>query len=85
MKGRIVCSLAGRDKGCFMAVVEEKEGKVFVCDGRERPLERPKLKNIKHIKPTNSYLNEEQLKTNRSLRRALNEYSGKVLCIKEEN
>ena len=85
MIGRIVCSLAGRDKGCFMAVVAVKEERVFVCDGRERPLERPNPKNIKHIKPTNSRLDEEQLKTNRSLRRALNEYSGKVLCIKEEN
>lgn len=85
MIGRIVCSLAGRDKDCFMVVMELKEDKVFVCDGKHRPLERPKLKNIKHIKLTNSYLKEEQFKTNRSLRRALNEYSGKVLCIKEEN
>ena len=85
MIGRIICSLAGRDKDSFMVVVDVKEDKIFVCDGKERPLERPKLKNIKHIKLTNSYLSEEQFATNRSLRRSLNEYSGKVLCIKEEN
>ncbi len=85
MIGRIVCSVAGRDKGCFMTVLEMEKGRALVCDGKQRPLERPKAKNMKHLKFTNSYLNEEQLATNRSLRRALKEYSGKVLCIKEEN
>lgn len=84
MIGRIVCSVAGRDKGCFMAVLEMDKGKAFVCDGKARPLEKPKAKNIKHLKFTNVNLTKEQLATNRSLRRALNEYSGKVLCIKEE-
>ncbi len=85
MIGRIACSMAGRDKGCFMVVLDTKEGKAFVCDGKHRPLERPKLKNIKHLKFTNAYLEKKQFATNRSLRRALNEYAGKVLCIKEEN
>ena len=49
MVGQIVCSKAGRDKGYFMVVVEEGDGFVFVCDGKERPLERPKRKNIKHL------------------------------------
>ncbi|MBQ8203639.1 MAG: KOW domain-containing RNA-binding protein [Clostridia bacterium] len=85
MIGRIVCSKAGRDKDCFMAVIRCEEGKAFVCDGKRRPLERPKGKNIKHLKFTNTYLDREQMATNRSLRRALNDIRGNVLCIKEEN
>jgi len=71
MIGQIVCSKAGRDKGYFMVVVEEKEGFVFVCDGKERPLERPKRKNIKHIAFTNTVLEKESSITNKQLRKAL--------------
>ena len=71
MVGRIVCSKAGRDKGYFMVVVEEGDGFVFVCDGKERPIERPKRKNIKHIAFTNTVLEEESSITNKQLRKAL--------------
>ena len=71
MYGRIVCSKAGRDKGMFMVVVGCKEKALLVCDGKERPIERPKLKNIKHLAVTNSSLEEKQFATNRSLRRSL--------------
>ena len=85
MIGRIVCSRAGRDKDSFMVVVGLEEGRALVCDGKARPLENPKIKNIKHLNFTNSYLEKEQFATNRSLRRSLREYSDDVLCIKEEN
>ncbi len=74
MIGRIVCSKAGRDKGYFMVIVK-KEGKfVFVCDGKERPLERPKKKNEKHLKFTNTVLETDSFKTNKSLKKALAVY-----------
>ncbi len=76
MIGRIVCSKAGRDKGKFMVVVRSDDGCLYVCDGKERPLSRPKKKNIKHIAVTNSSLNENQFVTDRSLRRALAQYRG---------
>ncbi len=82
MRGQIVCSKSGRDKGRFMAVVEDCGGTVLVCDGKERPLERPKRKNIKHIALTKSCLDEENLMSNRSLRRALKVYNGE--SIREE-
>ena len=44
---------------------------VLLSDGKERPLERPKRKNIKHIFPTTVCLTEEMMKTNRSLKHAL--------------
>ena len=74
MVGRIVCSKAGRDKGCFMVVVESEENYVLVCDGKERPLERPKRKNIKHLQFTNTVLGNESYKTNKQLKKALAVY-----------
>ena len=71
MIGRIVCSKAGRDKTYFLAVVKEEAGFLYVCDGKERPLERPKKKNAKHLKLTNTVLKEDSLKSNKSLRTAL--------------
>lgn len=83
MKGQIVCSKSGRDKGYFMVIVEQEEGIAFVCDGKERPLERPKRKNIKHLSFTNTILEEDSYKTNKSLRKALACYKG-LANVKEE-
>ena len=71
MIGQIVYSKAGRDKGYFLVVVKESENVVSVCDGKERPLERPKQKNTKHICFTKTVLSEECFKTNKSLRKSL--------------
>ena len=71
MVGRIVCSKAGRDKGYFMVIVESGKDYVFVCDGKERPLERPKRKNVKHLQFTNTVLSANSFQTNKSLRKSL--------------
>ena len=83
MVGRIVCSKAGRDKGYFMVVVDCRENFVFVCDGKERPLERPKRKNKKHLQFTNTVLSEKSYNTNKALRKALAVYSD-TATFKEE-
>ncbi len=83
MEGRIVCSKAGRDKGYFMVVLKEREGYLLVCDGKERPLERPKLKNPKHIFFTGTFLDKDSYKTNKSLRKALAVYRDSAK-LKEE-
>ncbi len=74
IRGTIVCSKAGRDKGCFMVVVDVIETQVYLCDGKERPVERPKKKNVKHIFLTDRVLADDQLHTNRSIRHALNDF-----------
>ena len=74
MVGQIVCSKCGRDKNYFMVIVEETENTVYVCDGKERPLERPKKKNVKHISRTASVLEPDCFKTNKSLRKSLAVY-----------
>ena len=79
MVGRIVCSKSGRDKGYFLVVVKEEDGFLFVCDGKERPLSRPKLKNPKHLALTNTVLGISSYSTDKSLRRALAVYRDSVL------
>lgn len=71
MVGSVVISKAGRDKTKVMVVVEETENYLLVCDGKERPVERPKRKNPKHLKLTGLHLKAHQLETNRALRKAL--------------
>lgn len=73
-KGTVVISKAGRDKGYFMVVLEEADGYVMVADGKERPLDRPKRKNPRHLQKTNQKLPLEQL-TNKKLRTALRNQS----------
>ena len=74
MVGRVVISKAGRDKEKAEVIVEETENYLLVCDGKERPVERPKRKNPKHLKLTNTYLEAQQLETNRAIRKALKEF-----------
>ena len=71
MVGRVVISNAGRDKTKLMVVVKETENYLLVCDGKERPVTRPKRKNPKHLQFTNTSLEAHQLETNRALRKAL--------------
>ena len=70
-RAAVVRSAAGRDKGRLLAVVRAENAAVFVCDGKERPLNRPKRKNIRHVTPTQAALLEDALANDRVLRRAL--------------
>ena len=79
MVGRIVCSKSGRDKGYFLVVIKEEDGFLLVCDGKERPLSRPKKKNPKHLALTNTVLDDSSYSTDKSLRRALAIYRDSVL------
>ncbi|MBQ4119746.1 MAG: KOW domain-containing RNA-binding protein [Clostridia bacterium] len=74
MIGRIVCSKAGRDKGYFMVIVKTEGNFLYVADGKERKLERPKRKNAKHLTFTNTVLANDSFKTNKQLKKALAVY-----------
>ena len=69
-KGSVVVSKAGRDKGYLLAVVGNEKDFGLVADGKERPLERPKRKNPKHLAKTAMTVSLENI-TNRGLRKAL--------------
>jgi len=71
-RGDVVRALRGRDKDSLLAVVAADENGILLCDGKKRPLERPKKKNLCHIASTDYRLPEQDLLHNRPLRRALN-------------
>lgn len=82
--GTVIISKAGRDKGRFMVVTEVMSDKVAVIDGKERPIERPKLKNIKHIAYTRYKISEYDMAADSRLRKALNLLSDKAEASGEE-
>ena len=73
--GLVVYSRAGRDQGEFLAVVGQEGECLLLCNGKDRPLERPKKKNRKHVGLTNTVLDNGSMSTNRSLRRTLKSFS----------
>ena len=75
MVGEIVFSKAGRDRNKAMVITAVTENYLLVCDGKERRLERPKLKNPKHLQFTGLSLEPHRFETNRALRKALKAYS----------
>ena len=60
----------------MIVIGPEEKGCLPVCDGKARPLERPKKKNVKHLSFTNTVLDENSYQTNKSLRRALRAFRG---------
>ena len=83
MVGKIVYSNKGRDKGKYLVVINCDENYVWVADGKERKLQSPKRKNIKHISLTADSLNPDQFKTNKLLKKAIAVYKDTVK-FKEE-
>jgi len=55
--GDVVRAVAGRDNGGLFLVVEVvSEQFVKIADGKTRPIKRPKLKKVKHIRMTGKRL-----------------------------
>jgi len=77
-RGKVVISLAGRDKGRLLAVMQVSETRVFLSDGKERPLNRPKSKNIRHLSGVVASLSEEDMRGNRALRKALGRLNAEI-------
>ena len=73
-RGRVVRSLAGHDKGGFFTVLSADASTAVICDGKRRPLERPKTKKQKHLAVTATVLPEDTIQTNRKIRTALNAF-----------
>ena len=71
LKGSVVRSMAGRDKGNLLCVVGESDKFFILADGKERPLQKPKRKNKKHVAATGLGLSEQQMSANKALKRAL--------------
>ena len=49
----VVVSLAGHDRGKLLLVVGvEEDGRLLLCDGKSRRLQKPKCKSPKHVRVT---------------------------------
>ena len=73
-RGLLVRSKAGHDKHGFFVVLSADQEFAVICDGKHRPLQRPKKKNCRHLAVTNTVLPEEAMKTNREIRRGIRCY-----------
>ena len=74
VRGMIVRSLAGHDKGELMVVVGvDGDGRLLLADGRRRKLAAPKKKKEKHVQFWGGAhrLSEEDMLSDRGLRMAL--------------
>jgi hypothetical protein len=49
MRGQLVRSRAGHDKGSFYLVLARAEDTLYLADGRKRGVTNPKKKNIRHV------------------------------------
>ncbi|SHJ88842.1 hypothetical protein SAMN02745227_00974 [Anaerobranca californiensis DSM 14826] len=60
-KGILVRSKQGRDKDKIYLVLDVKEERAYLVDGKVRPIKRPKAKNLKHIVPVSKKIFTEVL------------------------
>jgi ribosomal protein L14E/L6E/L27E len=74
LKGSVVRAEAGRDGGEYFAVIGFDEKYCFIADGKSRKLEKPKRKNIKHIRITDSMIDLNDI-TDKKLRNTLKQFS----------
>jgi len=75
--GQVVLAKAGREKGRLLVVTGTSDTRVFVCDGKERPIEKPKAKNPRHLQRTTMTLEAQTMATNRKIKKALAELTRK--------
>ena len=73
LQGSVVKSLAGHDKDSYFVAVKIEGSYVYIADGKERKLEYPKKKNIKHLHVTQKSIDLSEI-TNKKLRKLLNEF-----------
>ena len=74
VKGSVVKAKAGRDKNDFFVVVETDGDYAMICNGKRRPIEKPKRKKLKHLSATKTVVNKDSMSTNREIRKALNQF-----------
>ena len=73
-RGDIVLVTSGHDSGSIcMIVAEESEGYVYIANGKQRPVGKPKKKNVKHLRVIDEKDFDGQ-PTNKQLKRILSAY-----------
>lgn len=69
--GTVVISKAGKDKGLKFVVLQCDGLYCLIANGKLRPIEKPKRKKLRHLQLTNMRLTEQDMATNRALRKAI--------------
>lgn len=78
--GNLAKSLAGHDKGKIYVIIRETEEMVYLADGKNRFIERPKCKRKKHIQPIyqvgrlEDQVGKSQTEQNEAIKRAIRQY-----------
>ena len=73
LKGSVVRAEAGRDGGGYFVVTDCDEKYCLIADGKSRKLDKPKRKNIKHIRITDSMIDLNDI-TDKKLRNTLKQF-----------
>lgn len=80
--GDIVISTAGREKDNCFVVVGLQDNFAFICDGKNRKIDKPKKKKIKHLSSVighsefvSSKLFKSEAVTNREIKKELKLYA----------
>lgn len=84
VKGSVVKALAGRDQDRFFVAVAVEDRCVFIADGKERKLSRPKRKNIKHISPTGRIIDMTDM-TDKKLRKLVSAFTTQNAEVSESD
>ncbi len=84
VRGLVVRSAAGHDKGGFFTVLEADAQYAVICDGKRRSLIHPKKKKCKHLFSTKTVLPEGSMQTNREIRCALRCFNSESRFPQEE-
>lgn len=77
-RGRVVKVRTGRDAGSFMAAAGFDGSRVYLVNGKDRRLDKPKAKNYKHIALTKEVLDEESMSSDKLISRRLREITEKA-------
>ena len=81
--GMVVISSAGHDSGGWFVVTGADGRYVYIADGKERKLDSPKKKNIRHIRRTLHTICTQDL-TDKKLRKTLNALSAQSIAEESE-
>ena len=86
IKGHIVQSLAGHDKGHVFVVLDVQNEFLYLSDGKTRKAEKPKRKKRKHTKkilgivsPLQERILQGEKVLNSEIRKTLSQYAEKAI------
>ncbi len=80
VRGTIVCSKAGRDKGRWFVVLSTEGETALISNGDLRGLQRPKCKKLKHLSLTKTILSEENLASDKQLKGAIENFRSEKIA-----